>query len=178
MSVLIARAYKRCDRCNAGVQSRDEILDCGHGRGVCVLCLRHLQLRRSLRILAHYYPKCFDCKKRAPRKYFPELVSRDCYPDSGLIGLPLCQTCELRREHHAQAVAAERYLRQLAIKRLTWGTKGVLKEGNLPEELIQTQIAQLKLQNLWQSPKISPTYVSNSSKPSIGSGATLAEQIR
>ena len=157
---MIARIYKQCGRCGISVNSEDEIHDDDHGRGVCKLCLKELEMKRDLRWLRHQMPKCARCGKIKQRDDFSkyELQRWDRREDRMVFGVRktwtpeiVCFSCQTQEHQKEVAESCESDIRRRAVKWLKRGTK--LTERNLPENLIQTKITQMKVSNLWQSPK-------------------------
>lgn len=162
MSLMIARIYKTCQRCNNTVGKSSEIMDDGHNRGVCRLCLSELELKRGLRRLAQNNPKCSECGKVKPRECFGEYHLRrwdSIRSDRMVFGERVihtpeitCSTCETL-EHQKQV--AENAVSDLRRKSVRWWKRGTkLTEKNLTEELIETKTVEMKVRNLWQTPKI------------------------
>lgn len=157
--LMVARAYETCNRCR---KHSKKIVDDGHGRGICPQCDSELEMRRDLRHNAMMYPKCHECGKTKPRKYFgsyqlqrwDSLRTDKMQFGKRVVYTPeiTCQTCELARHQKAVAKSAENDLRTKSVRWWKRGTR--LTEKQLPEELIETKTIETKVRNLWQSPQI------------------------
>jgi uncharacterized Zn finger protein len=158
---MIARIYKTCGRCGNEQREESWIVDDGHGYGVCYDCADELQFKRAMKQLALKAVRCATCGQIKPiNKYQPEnhkviAMATIRHSFTGYWeyhGKVQCQSCELLENQKLVAIEAEQFLKTRAIMSLVSGTK--LRRKNLPEQLIQTKITQLKVSNLWQNPKI------------------------
>ena len=158
---MVARIYKKCGRCGQEQDHEEYIVDDGHGYGICMPCADELQFKRELKKLALKAIRCATCgQMKTLDKYQPEnhkIIAMATIRHSftgywEYHGKVECQTCELLANQKLQAIEAENFLKTRAVMSLVSGT--ALRKKHLPDELIKTKITQMKVSNLWQTPKI------------------------
>lgn len=155
---MIARIYKKCGRCGQEQREESWIVDDGHGYGVCMECADELELKRNLRNMAYGFAKCDRCKKLKPKTAYSEEMQRRMVWTKNYfthaVSMPKgawCQTCEVEVNQIVVAKDAEAKLKTRAVMSLVSGSR--LRKKHLPDELIETKITQMKVLNLWQTPK-------------------------
>ncbi len=128
----VARQWKMCGRCGCEAEP-EAILEDSGGRGVCEKCDSEIKLKRSLKPTALGYTKCKTCGEMSKRVY--------------------CRACEVRERQKHIADDASAKLKTRAVMSLV--SRSALRKHHLPEILIETKTAEMKLRHLWQSPKTS-----------------------
>ena len=161
LTLMVARIYRTCGRCDAKVRRQNDIVDDGHGRGVCCNCHWELMRKAQRRALRDKFLKCSECGKTKPRSAYSKTELKYAGTRRVVNGFThevqyladvVCETCKTISTQVALASEAQHKLRTRAIMSLVSGSR--LRKQHLPDELIETKITQMKVLNLWQTPKI------------------------
>jgi len=161
MSSTVSRIYRVCDACKKEVRRESQLFNDGNYRLLCRSCLDAFEIRREIRQYANKcaydFARCTRCNAVKPRTLFhmpgrlgPAQHNGFTHRSTPPTGI--CETCWLLIQQAEIAEDAEERVRHSAILSLV--SRSHLRRRHLPENLIKTKVAQLKTQNLWQSPKI------------------------